>query len=386
VARATVSGRRHERPDRPGRLERLARLRVREAAMVDALGTLVEIESPSSDADGLAKCAVAVAALLEERLGRPPVAEGAHLHWSSGRPPVVVVIGHFDTVWPLGTLARRPFSLAEGVARGPGALDMKAGIVQLVEALAALGDAGGVDVVLTADEEVGSRTSRALVERVARGARAALVLEPSARGGALKTARKGTGDYILRVQGRAAHAGNEPERGANALVAVARAVLAAGRLARPELGTTVTPTLASAGSASNVVPAEASAHLDVRATGTEEAARLDRELRGLTAGVPGTTLAVDGGWNRPPMPASASAALFARAQACAARLGLEPLTGAAVGGGSDGNFTAAIGVPTLDGLGGVGGGMHAEDEHVLVRTMPERAALLAELIDEIRLG
>ncbi len=352
--------------------------------MVDALATLVAIESPSSDPDGLARCAAAVAALFADRLGRPPVAEGAHLHWSGGGPPLVVLVGHFDTVWPLGTLGRRPFTVADGVARGPGAVDMKGGIVQLVEALAALADPSGVDVVLTADEEVGSRTSRALVERVARGAKAALVLEPAAPGGALKTARKGTGDYTLRVQGRASHAGNEPEKGANALTALASAVLEAAGLARPELGTTVTPTLASAGTAMNVVPAEASAHLDVRSTDADEAARLDRALRGLRATVAGTTLVVDGGWNRPPMPASASASLFALAQACAARLGLPSLTGMAVGGGSDGNFTAAIGVPTLDGLGAVGGGMHAEDEHVLVATMPERAALLAELIEEIR--
>ncbi len=353
--------------------------------MVEALGALVEIESPSSDPDGLAKCAAAVSSLMEDRWGRGPVMEGAHLHWSGGAAtPAVVVVGHLDTVWPLGTLATRPFTVAGGVARGPGALDMKAGIVQLVEAIATLDDADGVDVVLVADEEVGSRTSRALVERVAKGARAALVLEPCAPGGALKTARKGTGDYTVRVRGRAAHAGNEPEKGANALVALAEVVLAAGGLARPERGTTVTPTLASAGTAINVVPAEASAHLDVRATTSEEAARLDRELRALAATVPGTAVLVDGGWNRPPMPASASADLFARAQACAARLGLGLLTGMAVGGGSDGNFTAAIGVPTLDGLGGVGAGMHAEDEHVLVRAMPERAALLAELIEEVR--
>jgi glutamate carboxypeptidase len=352
--------------------------------MVDALAALVAIESPSSDPDALARCAAAVASLFAERLGREPVADGTHLHWSGGGPPQVVVVGHFDTVWPIGTLVRRPFTVTNGVASGPGALDMKAGIVQVVEALATLGELEGVEVVLTSDEEVGSRTSRDLVERVARGARAALVLEPAAPGGALKTARKGTGDYTLRVQGRAAHAGNEPERGANALIALAEAVLAAAQLARPELGTTVTPTLASAGTASNVVPAEASAHLDVRATAPDESARLDRELRALAPAVAGTSLAVDGGWNRPPLPPSASASLFAVAQGCASRLGLAPLTGAAVGGGSDGNFTAAVGVPTLDGLGGVGGGMHAEDEHVLVETMPERAALLAELIDELR--
>jgi glutamate carboxypeptidase len=365
-------------------VSRLDHLRQREAPMLDALGGLVEIESPSTDGDALARCAAAVSALFATRLGRAPAVAGAHLHWSGGGPARVVLVGHFDTVWPIGTLQRRPFAVADGVARGPGALDMKAGIVQLVEALATLDDLRGVDVVLTADEELGSLTSRTLVQDAARGALAALVLEPAGAGGALKTARKGTGMYSLHVHGRAAHAGNEPERGANALLALAELVLAAGRLGRPELGTTVTPTMASAGMASNVVPAEASAELDVRIEHPAEAARVDADVRALAPTVAGTTVTVDGGPNRPPMPASASTALFARARACAERLGLGPLGGVAVGGGSDGNFTAAAGVPTLDGLGAVGGGMHAEDEHVLVATMPERAALLAELVDDIR--
>ena len=364
--------------------DRLGHLRGRQAAMIEALGALVAIESPSSDPPGLAACADAIGDLLGDRVGRRPAAVGAHLRWSGGGPPQVVVIGHFDTVWPLGTLARRPFDVTGGVARGPGTVDMKAGIVQAVEALAALADPSGVDLVLTADEELGSQTSRALVEAAVAGARAALVLEPAAPGGALKTARKGTGMYTLRILGRAAHAGNEPERGANALVALSELILAAARLGRPELGTTVTPTMAAAGTASNVVPAVASAELDVRVAVPGEAERVDADVRALSPTVPGTSLVVEGGPNRPPMPESASAALMARARACAERLGLPPLAGVAVGGGSDGNFTAALGVPTLDGLGGVGGGAHADDEHVLVAAMPERAALLAELIDDLR--
>jgi glutamate carboxypeptidase len=364
--------------------DRLGHLRQRQAPMLDALATIVALESPSSDADALATCAAAVSELFAHRLGHRPAAAGAHLHWSGGGPATVVLVGHFDTVWPVGTLARRPFAVVDGVARGPGALDMKAGIVQLVEALATLDDLAGVDVVLTADEELGSQTSRALVQGAVRGARAALVLEPAGPGGALKTARKGTGMYTLHVHGRAAHAGNEPEKGANALLGLAEVVLAAGRLGRAELGTTVTPTMASAGMASNVVPAEASAELDVRIEDPAEADRVDADVRALSSSVAGTTLAVEGGPNRPPMPASASSALFARARVCADRLGLGTLEGVAVGGGSDGNFTAAAGVPTLDGLGAVGGGMHADDEHVLVATMPERAALLAELIDDVR--
>jgi len=354
--------------------------------MTAALAGLVELESPSSDPEALARCAAGVAALFADRLGRPAVAAGPHLRWSGGGPPAVVVVGHFDTVWPIGTLARRPFTVADGVARGPGALDMKAGIVQLVEALASLDDLAGVDVVLTADEELGSLTSRTLIQDAVHGARAALVLEPAAPGGALKTSRKGTGMYTLRVVGRAAHAGNEPEKGANALLALAEVVLAAGRLGRSELGTTVTPTMASAGIASNVVPPEACAELDVRVLDPAEADRVDADVRALTTTVAGTTLVVEGGPNRPPMPAATSTGLLARAQACAERLGIAAPAGVAVGGGSDGNFTAAAGVATLDGLGAVGDGIHAEDEHVLLATMPERAALLAELIDDVRRG
>jgi len=364
--------------------DRLGHLRSRQGAMIEALASLVAIESPSSDPAGLAACAAAIGDLVGERLGRPPAAAGAHLRWSGGGPARVVVIGHFDTVWPLGTLARLPFCVSDGIARGPGTVDMKAGIVQAIEALAVLDDLEGVEVVLTADEELGSQTSRALVEDAVAGAGAALVLEPAAPGGALKTARKGTGMYTLRVVGRAAHAGNEPDQGANALLALSELVLAAARLGRPDLGTTVTPTMATAGTASNVVPPSASAELDVRVAVPGEAERVDADVRALSPTVPGTSLVVEGGPNRPPMPDTTSVALMARARACAARLGLAPLTGVAVGGGSDGNFTAAVGVPTLDGLGAVGGGAHADDEHVLVATMPERAALLAELIDDLR--
>jgi len=352
--------------------------------MVDALGALVDAESPSGDPDALAVCAARITELFADRLGRKPEQLGAHLHWSGGEAagPRVLLVGHYDTVWPMGTLARRPFTITDGRATGPGSFDMKAGIVQLVEALTTLDDLARVTVVLTADEELGSQTSRSLVQDAARRASAALILEPSIDG-MVKTARKGTGMYTLRVAGRAAHAGLEPEKGANALVALAEVVIAAAGLGRPELGTTVTPTMAAAGSASNVVPDEATAELDVRTAVPEEAARVDADVRRLATNVAGTRLSVEGGPNRPPMPSSASVALFARAQACAARLGIGPLGGAAVGGGSDGNFTAAAGTPTLDGLGAVGGGAHAVDEHVMVATMPERAALLAELIDDL---
>jgi len=364
---------------------RLRRLQARQAEMVGALEALVEAESPSGVPDALASCAARITELFADRLGRKPEQLGPHLQWSGGETagPQVLLVGHYDTVWPLGTLARRPFTLTDGRATGPGSFDMKAGIVQLVEALATIDDLDRVRVLLTADEELGSQTSRSLVQDAARRASAALILEPSADAGSLKTARKGTGMYTLRVAGRAAHAGLEPQKGANALVALAEVVLAAARLGRPELGTTVTPTMAAAGSASNVVPDEATAELDVRTAVPEEAERVDADVRRLATTLAGTRLSVVGGPNRPPMPGSASALLFARAESCAERLGIGPLGSASVGGGSDGNFTAAAGAPTLDGLGAVGGGAHAEDEHVLVATMPERAALLAELVEDL---
>lgn len=354
--------------------------------MLDALAALVTAESPSGDTAALAGCAATVDELFSAVLGRPtsPVTvDGVtHLRWTGGREPRIALIGHFDTVWPLGTTSRWPFSVDRERATGPGALDMKAGIVQLVEALATLDDPAVVTVVLTADEEVGSFTSRALIEETARAVECVLVLEPSADG-RLKIARKGTGMYTLRVHGRAAHAGLEPENGANALLGLAEVVLAAGRLGRPELGTTVTPTVASAGTATNVVPAEAVAELDVRVWLPEEALRVDADVRALHPTVEGTTLEVLGGPNRPPLPEQSAAALFEQARRCGQRLGLAPLEAVAVGGGSDGNFTAAVGTPTLDGLGAVGEGAHAEGEHVWLPAMAERAALVAELVEAL---
>jgi len=358
---------------------RLDHLRQRQSSMVDDLATLVSCESPSEDANALVACAAVVADLFDARLGSRP-SGSPHLQWSGGGPTRVLLVGHYDTVWPMGTAARRPFAVADGVATGPGCFDMKAGIVQLLEALATLDSLEGVTVLLTSDEEVGSLTSRRLIEDLARGATAALVLEPSLDG-KLKIARKGTGMYTLSVAGRASHAGLEPEKGANALLGLAEVVLAAGQLGRPELGTTVTPTVAHAGTATNVVPAAASAEIDVRVAVPEEADRVDVDMRRLTTSVEGTTLTVLGGPNRPPMPESTAVELLPRAEACAALLGIGPLGSIAVGGGSDGNFTAAVGTPTLDGLGAVGAGAHAESEHVLVSTMPERAALVAELVE-----
>jgi glutamate carboxypeptidase len=221
-----------------------------------------------------------------------------------------------------------------------------------------------------------------VIEETARGADAALILEPAA-GGALKTARKGVSNYDVVVHGRAAHAGLEPEKGANASVELAYQVLALAAIARPEVGTTVTPTVMSAGTATNVVPAEARFAVDVRASSVAEQQRVDDAIRALPPHVEGATVEILGGPNRPPLEAAASEALFVRAQRLAEGLGLGSLRGVAVGGGSDGNFTAAIGVPTLDGLGAVGDGAHAEGEYVVVDEMPRRASLVAALVNDL---
>jgi glutamate carboxypeptidase len=236
-------------------------------------------------------------------------------------------------------------------------------------------------VLVTADEEIGSPAGRDFVEAAAQGASAVLVLEASADG-ALKVARKGVGNYWLHVTGRAAHAGLEPEKGVNALVAGAQLVLALDGIADAAVGTTVTPTLAAAGTAQNTVPATASIAVDVRATTVAEQARVDQALRALRP-PNGATVKVEGGINRPPLEERAATDLFALAQQASRRCGLPPLRSTRVGGGSDGNFTAALGVPTLDGLGAVGAGAHAEGEYVVTSAMPQRAALLAALIVEL---
>ncbi len=349
---------------------------------------LVTCESPSSDAAALARSTDLVADLGKRHLGVAPerlVTGGrTHLRWRLGAGPArVLLLGHHDTVWPLGSLGTHPFGVTGGALRGPGCVDMKAGLVLALHALAELNVPAGVTLLVTSDEELGSPTSRELVEREAAGCAAALVLEAAAAGGALKVERKGVSRYRVRAHGRAAHAGLEPERGVNATVEVAHQVLAIVALADPGRGTTVTPTQATSGTSANTVPATAEVAVDVRVRDAAEQGRVDAALRSLRPVLPGARLEVTGGPNRPPMAATASAALMRRAARVAERLGLPAPSGAAVGGGSDGNFTAGIGTPTLDGLGAVGGGAHADDEHVLVEALPARAALIAGLIADL---
>lgn len=351
-------------------------------AMLDDLKVLVEIESPSLDVEAVTTSANAVGAMIERHLGGDvrlvdsPV--GPHVHWSGGGEPKVLLLGHHDTVFPIGTLAERPFRVEDGIATGPGVFDMLGGIVQALHGLAALDDLSGVEILLSADEEVGSLHSRDLIEARAAACGNVLVLEPSADGGALKTGRKGCGTFDVVISGRAAHAGLEPEKGVNALVEAAHQVLAIATFARPEVGTTVTPTVASAGTADNVVPAQARIRVDVRVESADEKERVEAAMAALRPVDPASTIEVNGSISRPPMPESASATLFPLASRA-----VPGIAGYAVGGGSDGNFTAAIGVPTLDGLGAVGGGAHADSEHLVVATMPARAALVANVVAQL---
>lgn len=360
----------------------------RDASLLDDLAELVNCESPSNDLEALARCAEVVAGIARRRIEAAPerleVDGRVHLRWRHGRPRVVL-IGHLDTVWPLGTLARWPFGIDGDRVTGPGVFDMKAGIVQLFAALDSLDSLDGVAVLITSDEEIGSPTGQQVIEETCRGAEAALVLEPSADG-ALKIARKGVGMFRLDIVGRAAHAGLEPHNGINATVEAAHAVLAAAALARPEAGTTVTPTVVASGTTVNTVPAQACVAVDVRAETAAEMERVATALASLSPQLPGASLKLVTGSVRPPLEPAMSAEVFARARRLAADLGLGPLDGIAVGGGSDGNITAGMGIPTLDGLGAVGGNAHAEGEWTSASAMSERIALVGALVRNLLEG
>ena len=361
--------------------------------MRECLAELVSCESPSAETTALARCAALLDDIGTEAFGRPAERMSAggrpHLLWPAAAPRPVLILGHFDTVWPLGTLADWPYTVTDGIASGPGVFDMKAGIIQALAAIMLLDHQDldhkdSVSLLLTSDEEVGSPSSRILIEDQARGAAAVLVCEPSADGGAVKIARKGVGGYQVSVGGRAAHAGLEPQRGVNASIELAHQVLALAGLADPDAETTVTPTTLAAGTTMNTVPEAASLTVDVRAWSAAELERVDRDIRRPAPRLAGATVTVTGGINRYPLEPGAALGLYDLARAAAADIGIEPPEGVRSGGGSDGNLTAAIGIPTLDGLGAVGGRPHARDEHTDVRLMPDRAALLAALIGRIR--
>lgn len=353
--------------------------------MVADLAALVGAESYSPDRDAVAHCAAVLGEIGQRLLGVAPawheVDGWRHISWTFGSPRVVI-LGHLDTVHPVGTISARPFTVIDGVARGPGVFDMKAGIVQALHAVAGMADRSGVGLLFTADEEIGSVSSQALIEDFCREAEAVIVAEPSVDG-RLKTGRAGVARYTLHVDGVASHAGLEPESGVNALVELAHQIPAIVDLACPELSTTVTPTVSAAGTAQNVVPAAAWCDIDTRVRSIEELERLDHSFEALTPVLSGARLRVTHGARRPPFETAMSTQLAALVEEEAASLGLGPLGGSVVGGGSDGNFTAALGIPTIDGLGPVGDGAHADSEHVVVEEMPRRSLLLRRVLQRL---
>jgi glutamate carboxypeptidase len=367
-----------------------------ESRTLERLRDWVEHESPSGDE---ARANLLAAKLEAELTAAGAVVEsipapgwGQHLlaRIDGADPELepVLVLGHLDTVHPVGTLASQPFRIVGGRVEGPGVYDMKAGLAILTEALLLLREAGmpprrPVLVLITCDEEVGSGTSRELIEETARGAALTLVLEPPLKGGSAKTARKGVATYTLRVKGRAAHAGVEPENGISAIRELAGQIVAIDALADPALGTTINFGLITGGTAGNVVPAEASVEIDLRFFKMEEGARVDAALHELKPILPGAELFVTGGVNRPPLERTEGVvALYRTARALAAEIGLDIGEGA-TGGGSDGSFTAAIGIPTLDGLGVDGGGAHSSDEHILLADLAPRVTLIRRLLETL---
>ena len=350
------------------------------------LRTLIEIESPTSDPQAVAavqdvaqRWASDLGATCLNLEGTRQFLFGEH---GPARQPLLV-LAHADTVWPHGTLARTPFRVLGDKVYGPGSYDMKGGVVGLFHALRSLSGqypSGGIEVLLTPDEETGSARSRDLIEGRARHSRAVLVVEPAVPlSHALKTGRKGVGEYRLSFTGLAAHAGNAPEQGASAITEAARQVLAVQALADPALGTTLSVGAIAGGGASNVIPAQAHFEVDVRVFSLAEAARIEAAIHSLQPHDPRVSLQVGGGLNRPPFERGAGTlALFERARRYAAELGFD-LQEAVVGGGSDGNLTAPI-CPTLDGLGAPGDGAHAEHEHIRLDRWPDHVSVLSALL------
>jgi glutamate carboxypeptidase len=352
------------------------------AQMLQDLKTLVEVESPTDD---LAACIKVVntaneitqrligskAEILDEK-GRP-------VYWLGSKTPQVVLLAHLDTVWPVGSFT--PLWQVEGdVVRGPGIYDMKAGFIQALYAMKDL-DLNKVALIATTDEETGSATSRELIEKVSKQAKAVLVLE-SAIDGKVKVGRKGTSMYKITIHGRAAHAGLEPEKGINATVEIAAIVNTLMTLGNKEHGTTVVPTVMNSGTTTNTVPALASLDVDCRSFKLSEMQRVQEAINNLKPIHPEAKIEVTGGINRPPLETTSTQSLYEKCEAVAKQLGQPPIGSASVGGASDGNF-AGIHTQVLDGLGAVGNGAHATHEHILASYLEPRAALLAALTKEI---
>jgi glutamate carboxypeptidase len=371
-------------------------LKSREAEMVRTLGLFVRCESPSHDKRAVDRFGEIVAAQWRKRDAKVRVLAVAKLgnqvraeiDLGSGTriKQQIMILGHLDTVYPLGTLAKTPFRISGGRAWGPGTFDMKGGLVLALFALDAL-KAAGIEpakrlvFLWTSDEEIGSESSRQAIETEALRSDAVLVLEPSfGRDGRLKTARKGVGSAQITVTGRSAHAGVDPEKGVNAVQELALQIERLMKVSNRGLGIAVQTTVVSGGTVSNVIPEHAHAEVDIRFSRAADGPRLNRKLRSFGPISKGARVEIRGGTNRPPLERTAAVrALFRHAQSLMRDMGL-PLGEAATGGGSDGNLTGALGVPTLDGLGAVGDFPHSPREHIIIRALPERAALLAGLL------
>jgi len=380
--------------------DRLRYFSERQAQMVQTIRELVEIESPSDSKPAVDRIAEFVGQKFKAIGGRTLFHRNSEFGDSlqidfdtapsaASKAKPVLLLGHYDTVYPLGTLAQMPCKIKSGRMHGPGVLDMKSGIALMLYAIEALQAWHGamprrVTVFLVSDEEVGSHSSRKITEALAKKSAGVLVLEPAAGlKGAVKTARKGVGEYGLRVQGVAAHAGLDPSKGHSAILELARQIAAVAGFNNLREGLTVNPGVIQGGTRSNVIAAEASAAIDVRITSAKQAAHIDRKLHALKPFDKRCKLAITGGINRMPMERTAGvAALYKKAQEIAGQMKWK-LGEAAVGGGSDGNFTAGMGIPTLDGMGGVGDGAHAVHEHIIISELPRRALLLAGMIESV---
>jgi glutamate carboxypeptidase len=361
--------------------------------LLETIEALVRLESPSTDKAAVDRCGTELAGRLGRiggrvtKLTRPD--RGDHLLAEFGcGARQVLLLGHFDTVWPIGQLERMPLTRSNGRLHGPGVFDMKAGIAIGMLAARALLETGAelssrIVMMWTTDEEIGSATSRSAVEDEARRSDAVLVLEPSLPGGAVKTERKGCGTYALTVTGVAAHAGIEPQKGASAVHELAYQILRIDALQDLERGISVNVTQASGGTRSNVIPDEARAVVDVRVPTRKAAEQVGRALSTLQPVSARTTVRAEGGFERPPLERTAQVERLYRQARDVARVLDYDLAEGSTGGGSDGNFTAAVGVPTLDGLGAVGDGAHALHEHIDIASLPDRAALVAALIGSL---
>jgi len=381
----------------PPMLPLLDWLRPRERAMTRLLGQFVRAGSPSFEKAAVDRFGKMLATEWKRRGTKVTLLRqsdrGDHIRaeWNPGgrkSKGQVLVLGHLDTVYGAGTLARMPFRVSRGRAYGPGTFDMKGGLVIALFAVDALRAAGSpplkrVIFLWTSDEEIGSGTSRAAIEREARRSNAVLVLEPaSGLDGRVKTGRKGVGEIEIVATGRAAHAGLHPEGGINAIEEIARQITILSRWDHPSRGITVNPGVIEGGTRTNVIPESARVLVDVRAAHAEDMRALEQSFHSLRPILPGAKLKIRGGFSRPPLERKNSAALYAKARALAGEMGVT-LDEAFVGGGSDGNFTAALDVPTLDGLGAVGEGAHSPEENIVIHKLPERAALLAGLLASI---